>query len=52
MAKAIPMLDMEWNLAVKVKSNLDLFNYLSSTLTSRQSLPADKVHPTEFFPKP
>lgn len=52
MAQAIPISDSDWNFAVKVKTNLDLFNYHSRIFIAKQALPAEKIHPVEFFPKP
>ena len=52
MAKAEPVSQTDWKFAVRIKSNLDVFNFLSRTFVAKGHIPAQKVHNVEFFAKP
>ena len=52
MAEAIPVLDNDWAIAIKIRTSQDLFNFSSRSFMVKNSIPAQKLHPVEFFVKP
>ncbi len=42
----------EWELATKVRTNLDLFNLISRNFVSKDVIPVKKLAQVEFLVKP